>query len=238
MGSTVPSSDPAQLEALRKELLDLLEASPLMALMDTRHGLRTPATTPKSIATVDRVVASALEVLTERNIREITTRDIAEHAGLNIATLYRYFSDLNSILMLASVQWQLAFQYGLIEHILNGVMSQSDADPWLDESVDMSVAARLAVPGALELLGASKAIPEISQVEHAAQDTASELLAAGLAVRYPTRTAAEWFDISKTMLTMMHLAVDDACLRDPVEAVRIEHIKLVLNRFVTPYIEE
>ena len=231
-------NEPAQIEELRAELIKLLDESPLVALRETRRGLRTPATTPKSIATVDSVIASTMEVLTQRSIRDITTRDIAEHADINIATVYRYFSDINSILMLASIQWHVAFQYGLIEHILDGVARQLDAEPWLEESVDMSVSARIAVPGVLELIGASKAIPDISQVEHAAQDTASELLAAGLAIRYPTRTAAEWFDISKTMLTMMHLAVDDACLRDPVEAVRIEHIKLVLNRFVAPYIED
>ena len=231
-------SEPAQIEELRAELIKLLDESTLVALGETRRGLRTPATTPKSVATVDRVIASTMEVLTQRSIRDITTRDIAEHAGINIATVYRYFSDINSILMLASIQWHVAFQYGLIEHILDGVARQLDAEPWLEESVDMSVSARIAVPGVLELIGASKAIPDISQVEHAAQDTASELLAAGLTVRYPTRTAAEWFDISGTMLTMMHLSVDDACLRDPVDTVRIEHIKLVLNRFVAPYLED
>lgn len=231
-------NEPAQTEALRAELIELLDSSPLVALREKRRGLRTPATTPKSIATVDSVIASTMEVLTQRSIRDITTRDIAEHAEINIATVYRYFSDINSILMLASIQWHVAFQYGLIEHIVAGVATQSEAEPWLEESVDMSVNARIAVPGVLELIGASKAIPDISQVEHAAQETASELLAAGLTVRYPSRTAAEWFEISRTMLTMMHLSVDDACLRDPADTVRIEHIKLVLNRFVAPYIAD
>ncbi|MGW0250699.1 TetR/AcrR family transcriptional regulator [Nocardia goodfellowii] len=52
----------------------------------------------RSRESVERVLASATRLFTERGVANTSTNRIAEHAGMSIGTLYRYFADKEEIL--------------------------------------------------------------------------------------------------------------------------------------------
>lgn len=60
--------------------------------------LRTQPRQRRARETVARIKTAALELITEAGVEKFTTNHVAERAGVNISTLYRYFPDKSHLL--------------------------------------------------------------------------------------------------------------------------------------------
>ncbi|WP_054123010.1 TetR/AcrR family transcriptional regulator [Novosphingobium sp. AAP93] len=105
-----------------------------MAKDQMMHGadgdLRNAPVGRKGKSTVDRIIDAAAEVLEARGYEALTTNHIAEVAGVNIATLYKYFANKQAILVALtrrrSGHWKDVLG-PCIDQILNGM-------PWREAS--------------------------------------------------------------------------------------------------------
>ena len=72
----------------------------------------------------DAILHATVEIVAERGLRSVTMSEIAEQAGIGRATLYKYFSDVESIL--------LAWHERQIDAHLEQLAAIRDrvADPW------------------------------------------------------------------------------------------------------------
>lgn len=58
----------------------------------------------------DRIVAAALDLLEHGEYESIQVRDVAEHAGVALATLYRYFSSKDHLYAAVLLEWSTSFR--------------------------------------------------------------------------------------------------------------------------------
>jgi AcrR family transcriptional regulator len=65
---------------------------------------RRNATQARSRATVERILASAAQLIAERGADTVTMTEIAQGAGVVIGTLYQYFSDKSEIMRALLIQ--------------------------------------------------------------------------------------------------------------------------------------
>ena len=56
-----------------------------------------------------RIITAATELLEESELERIQIRDVADHAGVALATMYRYFSSKDHLYAAAIVEWSSAF---------------------------------------------------------------------------------------------------------------------------------
>ncbi|MEV6279908.1 helix-turn-helix domain-containing protein [Nocardia sp. NPDC051832] len=79
----------------------------------------------RSRESVERVLASATRLFAERGVANTSTNRIAEHAGMSIGTLYRYFADKDEILE----QLRLRLLAELEEDFTTAVLTGMSLDP-------------------------------------------------------------------------------------------------------------
>ena len=80
------------------------ESNVAMNQTDTPRDLERPSferrrlpTTSKSQATVAQILKATQELLADKGFSRITTNEVARRAGVNISSLYQYFSSMESV---------------------------------------------------------------------------------------------------------------------------------------------
>lgn len=67
-------------------------------MTDNEPALRTEPRQERARATVVKLKTAALELIRESGVAKFTTNHVADRAGVNISTLYRYFPDKSHLL--------------------------------------------------------------------------------------------------------------------------------------------
>jgi AcrR family transcriptional regulator len=83
------------------------------------------ARTPSQLARRERILASAQQLLHEREYEQIQVREVAEHAGVALGTLYRYFPSKELLYAHALLAWADAFE-AKVQPRTNGPASDAD----------------------------------------------------------------------------------------------------------------
>ena len=115
---------------------------------------------PRARRTVERLLAVTAEVLEETGVDRITTNLVAERAGLNIGTLYKYFPNKYALINALA----LAFAEDQIEAMRAYLRHADPAHPWQevhDGLIDVLVAFNRERTGAVALQRALLAVPEL-----------------------------------------------------------------------------
>lgn len=68
------------------------------------------ARTPRQRARRDQILASAQQLLHDREYEQIQVRDVAEHAGVALGTLYRYFPSKELLYAHVLLAWSETFE--------------------------------------------------------------------------------------------------------------------------------
>lgn len=146
-----------------------------MGARDTTKVRRNPAQS-RSLATVDAILTATAYVLADRGFVRATTNRIAEVAGVNIGTLYRYFPNKDALVgalidrearaTLASVEQALVSGEGQpIESVFRALFRAMVEDQRLDPRVHREL---------VEQVGRSGRVSVLRRLE---QDIAERLLA-------------------------------------------------------------
>jgi len=115
---------------------------------------------PRARRTVERLLAVTAELLEEVGVDKVTTNLVAERAGLNIGTLYKYFP--NKYALIAALA--LDFAEGQIEAMRAFLRSADPSRPWQDvhdDLIDVLVSVNRQRTGAVALQRALVAVPEL-----------------------------------------------------------------------------
>lgn len=180
---------------------------------------------------VDRILAAAGPLLDEVGIEGFNTNLLAERAGVRIRTVYRYFPNKYAVIMALtlklSVEWDkwMAQTYGQIAD------PRADWRAALRRSKLRWLRSARRVPGALSVLQAINATPELnalhSQIyEGMSQKFAEALTARGLRVR-PGKLRA----IARTLVNLsnsgtdVYLRLSGAEAREFVDEMSLSEVK-------------
>ena len=237
-GNVEAPPEPVVRDALDKALA----ASRFSELAEAPRGLRTPPAGYKSEATFDRIVETAAQVLDDVPLRDITTHLVADKAEVNIATLYRYFADLEAILLEFSIRWHRLSLLGIHQMVILGVTEDQyagDRRRWVDEMIDLAVVVRTDTPGAQGITRDAPAMPGVLEVWDAAEEAGAHLLAIGAGYYAPgLRSEKEWREITLTQVRAVGHCLVKACSTRPADLRQIELTKDLAYRYFVPFLEE
>ena len=220
---------------VRDALDEAFADSRFVKLTESERGLRMPPAGRKSEATFDHLVTTAAQVLDDVPLRDITTHLIADRAEVNIATLYRYFSDLESILVEFAIRYQTFSLVGIKEMALKGAFA-GDRRAWSAEMFDLATVVRTDTTGAIGITRDGYAIPQVREITRAAEDVAARMLAIATGYYAPgAGSEDEWYQRFLLVVRTTARVLDEACATRPADLEQVELLKEMAFGFFEPY---
>ena len=219
---------------VREAIQAVMDGSRFEELAAAERGLRTPPAGRKSEATFDHIVQTAAEVLDDVPLRDITTHLIADRADVNIATVYRYFSDLESILVEFDLRYQRFSLLGIQEMMLKGVFTD-DRRAWSDEMLDLATVVRTDTPGAIGVARDGYAIPQVREITRAAEEAAARMGAVATGFYAPgLKSEDEWYEMYLAVVRATARILDEACSSRPADLGQVDALKQMAFNFFEP----
>lgn len=219
-------------DEVRRRLTE--EAAPLdemIFLRDSQEGIRYWPTTERGEKTFNAILDAALEVLSEQGLRGITTRKVSDRAGVNIATLYQYFADIESILMTLSLQLQISTTERLQERATEFALGR-EFEGWLPSVVDEVFKMRVETDSITALIHATRALPYLHEVVSLGWEAGARLLATAFSIRYPGRSAEQWLPYTRAGNSVIRLSLDDVTSQAPIDRERLDLVCQMASDFL------
>lgn len=198
--------------------------------------IRVKSNRAKDEGSAERILKATEILLQEKGHEALTTTLIAEAAGLNIATLYKYFPNKYSILV-AILKQSREVWLKAADRSVTSVLAGSDWRATMEQIIDFAARRRRDQPGGNALRLAVQALPELqSYYREESLETAaflSDFLPArgGLDPTRAMQVARVAVDIGNSVL--------DLALFNPSEdpAVWIAEAKAAVCQYLTPHLE-
>lgn len=185
----------------------------------------------RALATRQRILDATLELLTKASIDRISTNAIAQQAGVNIASLYKYFADKHAILG----ELALAFgqrQSAMICNYLDTVDPATSMEQICDGMVDCYINDTLHNPALVNLQRSLIIYPELQQAYRATSHEISKAIAPHLE-RWGIHMSEEQRSLTMLCLGEVSTALQDLALsRDTAyDPAVIDEMKLIFRAY-------
>jgi AcrR family transcriptional regulator len=128
--------------------------------------LRNAPTGHKGHNTVDRIIDAAADLLEARGYEALTTNHIAQAAGVNIATLYKYFANKEAILIALHLRLSLRWT----EALTRLVSQLREGAPWREtvcQIIDVAAGRRRGATVTAAMRIAMRVSPELQAYDRA-----------------------------------------------------------------------
>jgi len=185
---------------------------------------------------VSRVLAATAAVLDESGFDALTTTAVAERAGVNIATLYRYFPDKFSLVqaLAVSLEAERAVQ---IDRMLETFATTDNWRGALRTILDSAIDLRLKKPGARGLRRALHSAPQLWVIEREGAERSVQRYARAIRKRVPGLSARRAESIGRTTVVLL-VGLLDWVMAEPTQrrAVGREGM-LALERYLADYLD-
>ncbi|MFM8519183.1 MAG: TetR/AcrR family transcriptional regulator [Solirubrobacterales bacterium] len=190
--------------------------------MDTVYepALRHRPTTEKGRKTVTNLLDSALDVVGREGIRAANTRSIAREAGVNIATLYQYFDDIDALLRAAALRDQ-ALRTAILGQRAIDLAVDAPLRDWVETTVELVVEGALATDHHLAVMTALRAVPALRSIPRLGWETGALMLATALAYRYGEDPVEYWLPYTRAVQSATRLVADDVMEDSPEDMERV-----------------
>lgn len=224
-----PVDDPA--EPYRR----ILERSELIHLRVATSPFRTEPATPRGQETVERILAAASELLGTVPVHDLTTHAVAGAADVNIATLYRYFVDIDAILREIALRREIA----QCERMVDAMPVLAGASDWravVRGTVHEMGRMRSEVPHGRAVVVGLMTIPALRPVIEAGQEVGSLLTATALATRTPSMSPGDWLPITRLLISTARHGIDVAHAGLEPDEHRVELVAVLLVSFLANYL--
>lgn len=201
-------------------------------MVRARAGRVRMPTQARARETVERILASAVVLLTEEGIRGFNTNRLAERAGVKVPTVYRYFP--NKIAVIQELAHRLIEAWGvwLDEELIANPDLEWDR-VWAGY-IDTFVAGISNAPAGLAIRSAIHSLPELRAIEEEDTRRLAARLARGLRRRDPSLDPRRVKAASEVLLTTAIAVLDQAFNGSPRKrAGRIRELKEMHIAYLT-----
>jgi AcrR family transcriptional regulator len=154
----------------------------------------------RAAATLDRIVQAAVDVLVDKGLQGFNTNIVAEVAGVNVATVYHYFPDKNSILRELFERNEAVRVDFFVEHLAL-LPTAPDLYAWTTTTIETLLRFRRQEPAGAVLRRAWRAVPELTQLEEQRNAALVAAVQAAFAKRFPHQPSARLKVAAQVMLT-------------------------------------
>jgi len=191
----------------------------------------------KGKGTVDRIIDATADVLEARGYEALTTNHIAEAAGVNIATLYKYFANKQAILVALhermSRRWTEALTH-LVDENREGM-------PWREtvcKTIDVAAERRKTTAGAAAMRIAMKVCPELQLLDRA-ESIESGTLVADMLIARASVDAVTAARVGRVAIEVGMAALDLLLHEEAADdAAWVDEAKAVVCNYLAPYFED
>lgn len=201
---------------------------------DQPGRVRVP-TQARAKRTVAAILDATADLLVDGGMAAVNTNAVAKAAGVNVATVYSYFPDKIAIVRLLAQQFEdrrFSYVAGMVEHL-----GEPDWQGWFSVVIDELARFRLDVRGAVEIRKAVMGDADLRDIDDESTSAAAELVIGGLRAHNSGLTAMHARVVSGVVVRTITELVDSAFETDPPDMRIIEELKLLVVRYLTPYLE-
>ncbi len=213
----------AEADAFRVAVHEIFAESELVPELVLDPVLRKRPTTEKGWATVNLMLDAALNVVIREGIREVGTRAVAREVGVNIATVYQYFDDIDSLLLAVALRDQSFRTVALAERTIE-LGESGDMREWLETTVEMLAIDVIQSGHHRAVVTIMQSVPAVRAVSTMAWETGARYMATGFAYRYGGDAHSYWLPITRAVQSAVRLVIDDAAESSPEDVQRIREV--------------
>ena len=213
----------AEADAFRVAVHEIFADSELVPELVLDPVLRKRPTTEKGWTTVNLMLDAALNVVIREGIREVSTRAVAREVGVNIATLYQYFEDIDSLLLAVALRDQSFRTVALAERTIE-LGETGDMREWLETTVEMLAIDVIQSGHHRAVVTIMQSVPAVRAVSTMAWETGARYMATGFAYRYGGDAHSYWLPITRAVQSAVRLVIDDAAESSPEDVQRIREV--------------
>ena len=202
----------------------------------TRNRLRVLPSSRRGRKTFERIFTATIELAAEMGFEAVNTNLIASRAGVNIASLYRYFPNKQAIFAAISKRLTAAF---LAE--VSRLIAEIDAGrPWREavaEGMRLAADRRLNSPGSRSIRIAIRLSPELQELD--ASETQAVIAMLADLMRRRSGAEPERATMAARVALELTAAILDLLLSEPTsdaEALASE-VSDAFIRYLTPLME-
>ena len=185
--------------------------------------LRHRPTTERGKKTVTHLLDSALDLVAEEGIRATNTRSIARRAGVNIATLYQYFDDVESLLRAAALRDQ-AIRTAILSQRAIDLATDTELEEWARTTVELTIRGAFATEHHRAVVTTMQAEPALRSIATRGWETGALMLATALSFRYGGDAEGYWLPYARAVQSTLRLIADDALGYSPVDMDRVRQV--------------
>lgn len=199
------------------------------------HLGRAPLQT-RAKATVAKLQAAARDILQEHGAAGLNTNLIAERAGVNIATLYRYYPDKYALLRHLFEE----FEEGRRNYVLGRVSELADgADwrPWVRSVIEHLAEIRENDPSGVALRLAMASSPDLLEVDRESSDMIASQLAVAFAGIMPGIDPERTRSAARLVVEVITNGLDSAFSARPPNRYHISELENLVEAYLSLYLE-
>ena len=186
--------------------------------------------------TVARLQAAVREILVEAGAAGLNTNTIAERAGVNIATLYRYYPDKYAILRHVFEQFETERR----DYVLRRIGELQAGTPWrawVRSVIDHLAAAREAEPSAVALRRAMATSPDLIDVDQRSGDLIAEQLGEAFVRNFPHLADERARAAAHLMVDVVTVGLDSAFSVTPPDRLRIAELETMVEVYLASHLD-
>jgi AcrR family transcriptional regulator len=187
-------------------------------------------------ATVARLQDAAREILVEAGAAGLNTNLIAERAGVNIATLYRYYPDKYAILLHVFEQFETERR----EYVLGRIGELQAGTPWRSWTrsvIDHLAGVREAAPSAVALRRAMATSPDLVEVDHRSGELIAERLGEAFVRAFPHLADDTARAVAHLMVDVITVGLDSAFSVTPPDRLRIAELQTMVEAYLARHLD-
>lgn len=172
---------------------------------------------PRAAATYQKILDASSRILAERGIQGLNTNLVAERAGVNVATVYHYFSDKNAILRELYAADQ-AVRDAYTAQRFEVLATAEDLEAWFADGIRVLMRLRRRSDISTTLRLACRATPELADLERQDSLMVARRLSPALRERFPGLSAARARMIAISIVETTTAMLDHASFDQSAEA--------------------
>lgn len=184
--------------------------------------------------TVERILASAAKLLDEVGFDDLTTNLIAERAGVNVASLYKYFPNKYAVLMGLADQ----MRDEQVELLAGNLQAKGEWRDDLDAVLNAYVDLFLSRPGFAELALTMSSSPPLREVDEASLAAEAQVIAERIVSYGIDESRADRAAIARVMLEAARGVLPLVRRSPPAGRKRLmRELRRMLEAYMSSYVE-
>lgn len=163
----------------------------------------------RAVRTVAKIQEATRKIVLSAGLEALNTNAIAEHAGINVATIYNYYSDKYAILAGAFAEHE-ELRTEFLDAQLAILDESADIGAWIDHVITGLARIRGQDPYQVTLRQAMTAVPRLAELDRSSMGNITTALSAAIVRWRPDADPAEVRSVARLVVTVATTSLDAA----------------------------